>query len=303
TKKKDKQISSSGDAKVLLVKGRLQKKGIDKRWRSKSRQRLSKDACAFFHERGHWKRDCPRLKTKDNHYKWKAIVETNVTKCDNEESYLSLATSSSRNAFKIWLLDFACSHHITPHQEWFSNFEKHEEVIYTADETPLTTHGIGFVRLQNEDRTTMTLKGVRYLPKLKKNLIFVGTLESKGFEVRAKDGVMKFISGVLVVMKGIRKINNTYHYKGIIVVGTIAAVTDGDRNLKTVKLWHMRLGHAGEKSLNLLIKQGLLKGVSFCKLDLCKHCINKKTTRVKFMITIHKTQGILDYVYSDVWVP
>ena len=74
----------------------------------------------------------------------------------------------------------------------------------------------------------MTLKSVRYSPKLTKNLISVGTLESKGFKVRAKDGVMKIISGVLVVMKGIRKINNTYHYKGRTVVGTIAASTDGD---------------------------------------------------------------------------
>nr|GFA05037.1 retrovirus-related Pol polyprotein from transposon TNT 1-94 [Tanacetum cinerariifolium] len=126
---------------------------------------------------------------------------------------------------------FACSHHITPHREWSNNFKKNEEVVYIADETPLTTHGIGSVRLQNEEGTIMTLKGVRYSPKLKKNLIFVGTLESKGFE-------------------------------GRMVVGTIAAVTDGDRNLEAVKLWHMRLEHAGEKSLNLLIKQGLLKGLS-----------------------------------------
>ncbi|PWA84443.1 Retrovirus-related Pol polyprotein from transposon TNT 1-94 [Artemisia annua] len=42
-RRKDRQISSSGDAEVLLVRGRSQKKGTDKRWRSKSRQRLSKD--------------------------------------------------------------------------------------------------------------------------------------------------------------------------------------------------------------------------------------------------------------------
>ncbi|PWA63044.1 Retrovirus-related Pol polyprotein from transposon TNT 1-94 [Artemisia annua] len=42
-RRKDKQISSGGDAEVLLVRGRSQKKGTDKRWRSKSRQRLSKD--------------------------------------------------------------------------------------------------------------------------------------------------------------------------------------------------------------------------------------------------------------------
>ena len=235
-RRKDKQISSSGDAEVLLVRGRSQKKGTDKIWRSKSRQRLNKDECAFCHEKGHWKRDCPKLKTKDNHYKGKAVAEANVTKCDDEESDLSLATSSTKNASDVWLLDSACSHHITPHREWFSNFEEHEEVVYTADETPLTTHGIGSVRLQNEDGTIVTLKGVRYSPKLKKNLISVGTLEYKGFEVRAKDGVMKIISGVLVVMKGIRKINNTYHYKGRTVVGTVAAVTDGDRNSEAVKL-------------------------------------------------------------------
>nr|GEW24200.1 retrovirus-related Pol polyprotein from transposon TNT 1-94 [Tanacetum cinerariifolium] len=212
-RRKDKQISSSVEAKVLLVRGRSQKKGTDKRWRSKSRQRLSKDECAF--------------------------VQANVTKCDDEESDLSLATSSSRNASEIWLLDY------------------------------------------NEDGTIVTLKGVRYSPKLKKNPISVGTLESKGFEVRAKDGVMKIISSVLIVMKGIRKINNTYHYKGRTVVGTVAAVTDGDRNSEAVKLWHMRLGHAGEKSLNFLIKQGLLKGLSSCKLDLCEHCINGKMTKAE----------------------
>nr|GEZ04430.1 retrovirus-related Pol polyprotein from transposon TNT 1-94 [Tanacetum cinerariifolium] len=113
--------------------------------------------------------------------------------------------------------------------------------------------------INNDDGIIVTLKGVRYSPKLKKNLISIGTLESKGFEVRENDRVMKIISGVLVVIKGIRKINNTYYYKGRTIVGTIAAITDGDINSEAVKLWHMHLGHAREKSLNFLIKQGLLK--------------------------------------------
>ncbi|GKD62858.1 hypothetical protein Tco_1304966 [Tanacetum coccineum] len=52
-RRKDKQISSSGDTKVLLVRGRSQKKGTNKRWRSKSRQRLRKDECAFCYENDH----------------------------------------------------------------------------------------------------------------------------------------------------------------------------------------------------------------------------------------------------------
>ncbi|GKA18859.1 hypothetical protein Tco_0698774 [Tanacetum coccineum] len=64
------------------------------------------------------------------------------------------------------------------------------------------------------------------------------------FEVRAKEWVIKIIFGILVVMKVIREINNMYPYKGRTIVGTVAPVTDGDRNSEVVKLWHMRLGHA-----------------------------------------------------------
>nr|GEU76321.1 retrovirus-related Pol polyprotein from transposon TNT 1-94 [Tanacetum cinerariifolium] len=74
------------------------------------------------------------------------------------------------------------------------------------------------------------------------------------------------------------------------VIETVAVVIDGDRNSEVVKLWHMRLGHAGEESLNLLMKQGLLKGLSSCKLDLCENCISEKMTMVKFRTSIHKTQ-------------
>ncbi|KAI4351350.1 hypothetical protein L6164_005724 [Bauhinia variegata] len=57
------------------------------------------------------------------------------------------------------------------------------------------------------------------------------------------------------------------------------------------KLWHMRLGHAGEKSLQTLAKQGLLKGAKTCKMDFCEQCVLGKQTRVKFATAIHNTKG------------
>ena len=59
------------------------------------------------------------------------------------------------------------------------------------------------------------------------------------------------------------------------------------------KLWHMRLGHAGGKSLKTLSDQGFLKGVKTCNLEFCEHCIQGKQTTVKFGIGIHNTKGIL----------
>ena len=65
----------------------------------------------------------------------------------------------------------------------------------------------------------------------------------------------------------------------------------------------MRLGHVGEKSLQILTKQGLLKGTKACKLEFCEHCVLGKQRRVKFGTAIHNTKDILDYVHSDVWGP
>ena len=65
----------------------------------------------------------------------------------------------------------------------------------------------------------------------------------------------------------------------------------------------MRLGHAGEKSLQMLAMQGLLKGAKTCKLDFCEQCVLGKQKRVKFGTAIHNTEGILDYIHTDVWGP
>ena len=77
--------------------------------------------------------------------------------------------------------------------------------------------------------------------------------------------ILKVVTRVLVEMKGIGK-NNLYLYQGSTTVGTIITSIKPDKVAKMSKLWHMILGHAGEKSLRTLTKQGLLKGVKTCKL-------------------------------------
>ena len=69
---------------------------------------------------------------------------------------------------------------------------------------------------------------VRYILKLEKNLISLGTLESKGFTIIMQNGILKVVSGALMVMKGIRR-NNLYLYQGSTVVGTAVAVTEGNK--------------------------------------------------------------------------
>ena len=69
------------------------------------------------------------------------------------------------------------------------------------------------------------------------------------------------------------------------------------------KLWHMRLGHIGERGMLELHKRNLLKGVKTCKLDFCKYCVYGKQHRFSFKTGSHTSKGVLDYIYSDVWDP
>ena len=188
-------------------------------------------------------------------------------------------------------------------KEWFFNFtELDGGVVYLADNQPCKIAGIGSISLKNHDGSTRVLTDVRYIQKLEKNLISLGTLESKGFTIILQNGILKVVSGALVVMKGIRR-NNLYLYQGSTAVGTAAAVSEADKVAEMSRLWHMRLGHDGEKSLQTLAMQGLLKGAKTCKLDFCEQCVLGKQKRVKFGTAIHNTEGILDYIRTDVWGP
>ena len=222
---------------------------------------------------------------------------------EDDKSDFSLACVSSVTSTDEWLCDSACSFHMCFRKEWFFNFtELDDGVVYLADNQPCKIAGIGSISLKNHDGTTRVLTDVRYIPKLEKNLISLGTLESKGFTIILQNGILKVVSGALVVMKGIRR-NNLYLYQGRTAVGTAAAVSEADKVAEMSRLWHMRLGHAGEKSLQTLAMQGLLRGAKTCKLDFCEQCVLGKQKRVKFGTAIHNTEGILDYIHTDVWGP
>ena len=74
--------------------------------------------------------------------------------------------------------------------------------------------GMRTIRIRMADGVVRTLGGVRHVPALKKNLISLGTLESKGCSFSAKDGVLKVSKGVLVLVNGTRVGNNLYKLMG-----------------------------------------------------------------------------------------
>jgi len=60
------------------------------------------------------------------------------------------------------------------------------------------------------DEVVRTLGGVAYVPKLRKNRIFLSQLDSKGCKCSIAGGAMKITRGCMVVIKG-EKYGGLYH--------------------------------------------------------------------------------------------
>ncbi|KAH9782717.1 Integrase catalytic domain-containing protein [Citrus sinensis] len=273
------------------------KKRGGKNSRSKSRSRnIARDECAFCHEKGHWRKDCPKAQKRDG----KKPAAANMAQKDEDSDYsLSITPAAYVASSSKWILDIGATYHLCPIKEWFTDFCNMESgAVAMGNDQPCRTMGIGTIQLKMFDGIVRELKEVRFVPALKKNVISVGALKAKGYKVTIEDGIMKFTHGAMVILQSVRR-HNLYYLKG----GTTDEANVVEAHSDTTNLWHVRLGHAGEKSLQTLMRHGLLKGTKTCKLNFCEHCVVGKKTRVKFGTANHDTREILEYVHSDVWGP
>uniref|UniRef100_A0A2N9GD91 Uncharacterized protein n=1 Tax=Fagus sylvatica TaxID=28930 RepID=A0A2N9GD91_FAGSY len=291
---------SSGEG--LVVKGyqdRGRKKDKDDksaRGRSKSKSKAVK--CYKCQKKGHIKRDCPEW----NKGKEESFTSVNVV-ADSESDGDMLSVSSSTDGLNnSWLLDSACSFHVTPHWNWFDTYKSINcGSVQMGNDAACTIIGMGTIKIKMSDGVVRTLEEVRHIPDMRKNLISLGTLDSKGYSYKSENGIMKVSKGAMIVMTGQKISSNVYKLLGNTILGGVAAVVESEDD--DTLLWHMRLGHISERGMRELHKRNLLTGIKSCKLDFCKYCIMGKQCRVRFKTATHKTKGILDYVHSDIWGP
>ncbi|CAB4267957.1 unnamed protein product [Prunus armeniaca] len=141
---RDKNHDSSFEASVVRGRSSEKRTSTNKRksqsWPrgdSKNRKSLDIDECALCHNKGHWKKDCPKLKAKG---KEKMSSEVNVAEVENGDFELALIASSSDNYSTRWILDMGCTHHMCPHSNWFFNFKAlRGGVVFMGDDSPCET--------------------------------------------------------------------------------------------------------------------------------------------------------------------
>ena len=93
----------------------------------------------FCREKGHWKKNCPKLQ------KGKATFDACVVEYD-EESDFSLVGMTFICHSNEQILDLGCTFHMCPNKGWFSNFKELDGgVVFMGNNNACKTMGIGTI--------------------------------------------------------------------------------------------------------------------------------------------------------------
>ncbi|VFR00741.1 unnamed protein product [Cuscuta campestris] len=91
-----------------------------------------------------------------------------------------------------WYLDSGCSNHMCGDKNVFTTLdESFRNTVKFGDNSTVSVMGKGTVSHQAKDNSTHIISDVLFVPDLKPNLLSIGQLQEKGYEVSIKDGVCR----------------------------------------------------------------------------------------------------------------
>ncbi|GFP82775.1 retrovirus-related pol polyprotein from transposon tnt 1-94 [Phtheirospermum japonicum] len=100
----------------------------------------------------------------------------------------------------IWYIDTGASFHMTPHRQWFCEYEQYDGGdVMLGDDTAVQITGRGRVKLRMKDDTIKTLPNVMHIPSMSKNLLSVGTMADSGVNFSCDKDSCKMTRGSIVI--------------------------------------------------------------------------------------------------------
>ncbi|BBN67288.1 hypothetical protein Prudu_35S000400, partial [Prunus dulcis] len=182
-----------------------------------------------------------------------------------------------------WWLDSGANVHVCFDKRFFKNYQNSSGGSVTlGNDTVAQVRGIGEVELKMTSGKTLTLKDVRHVPAVRRNLISGSSLVKQGYKI-----VME--SNRIVITR-----NDVFIGKGYIIKFLLKFL-----NVESCNVWHGRLGHVSLSKIKTLMDLELIPKSNIDLKHKCEVCVQAKQTRNSFKPVERNTQ-ILELIHSDV---
>ncbi|XP_050240757.1 uncharacterized protein LOC126689560 [Quercus robur] len=236
-----------------------------KRRRSRTRKR---QRC---HKFGHYKSNCCTNLRRDGG------KQSNFAEKEEEVSLLMACHSKEETHKKfLWYLDTCCSNHMSGEKFVFSELdEAFRDVVKFGDGSIVSVMGKGKVAIQTNRNSIQTISNVLFVPDLRTNLLSVGQLQERGYEISIKNGVYRIEDEKLGL---IAQVNMTTNRMFPLYLHDTTHSCLSTRLGEKEWLWHFRYGHLSFNELKTLQQKNMVTGLPqiTAPSKVCEKCVVSK---------------------------
>ena len=190
-----------------------------------------------------------------------------------EDSLSLMAHSSNREDHGIWYLDSGASNHMAGTRQLFTDLDENiKGEISFGDLSKVPVKGRGDIVLKRKNGDHAFISNVYYVPDMKTNILSLGQLLEKGYQISLKDMHLTLADTRGKLITRVRMAKN--------MMFPLTILHDTPKCLNSILndkdwLWHLRYGHLNFESLKLLSRNKMVKGLPHIQHpnEVCENCV------------------------------